>query len=105
MNLRMVRDGRSGDGGPPGDRFDEILNPDALNLITALHREFGARRHELLAARARRQEQVSAGAMLGFLPETAAIRADSSWRAALGEHDQRPAQPQGCAGPDDRFHQ
>jgi malate synthase len=67
-------------GHPPGDRFDEILNPDALNLITALHREFGARRHELLAARARRQEQVSAGAMLGFLPETAAIRADSSWR-------------------------
>jgi malate synthase len=68
--------------GPSGDRFDEILTPDALDLIATLHRELGARRHELLAARARRQEQLSAGAMLDFLPETAAIRADTSWRVA-----------------------
>src|SRR5215467_9105454 len=68
--------------GPSGDRFDEILTPDALNLIAALHRELGARRRELLAARARRQEQLSAGAMLDFLPETAGIRADSSWHVA-----------------------
>jgi malate synthase len=68
--------------GPSGDRFDEILTPDALNLIAALHRELGARRRELLAARARRQEQLSAGAMLDFLPETAEIRADSSWHVA-----------------------
>jgi malate synthase len=68
--------------GPSGDRFDEILTPDALDLIAALHRELGARRLELLAARARRQEQLSAGAMLDFLPETAALRADSSWRVA-----------------------
>jgi malate synthase len=68
--------------GPSGDRFDEILTPDALNLIAALHRELGARRRELLAARAGRQEQLSAGAMLDFLPETAEIRADSSWHVA-----------------------
>ncbi|MGH3305120.1 MAG: malate synthase A [Streptosporangiaceae bacterium] len=68
--------------GPSGDRFDEILTPDALDLIAALHRELGPRRRELLAARARRQEQLSAGAMLDFLPETAAIRADNSWRVA-----------------------
>jgi malate synthase len=68
--------------GPAGDRFDEILTPDALDLVASLHRELGARRRELLAARARRQEQLSAGAMLDFLPETAAIRADSSWRVA-----------------------
>jgi malate synthase len=68
--------------GPSGDRFDEILTPDALNLIAALHRELGPRRRELLAARARRQEQLSAGAMLDFLPETAEIRADSSWHVA-----------------------
>ena len=30
--------------GPPADRFDEILTPDALNLIAALHRELGGRR-------------------------------------------------------------
>jgi len=68
--------------GPSGDRFDQILTPDALNLVAALHRELGARRRELLAARARRQEQLSAGAMLDFLPETAGIRADSSWHVA-----------------------
>jgi malate synthase len=68
--------------GPAGDQFDEILTPEALDLIATLHRELGARRLELLAARARRQEQLSAGAMLDFLPETAAIRADSSWRVA-----------------------
>jgi malate synthase len=68
--------------GPSGDRFDEILTPEALDLIATLHRELGARRQELLAARGRRQEQLSAGAMLDFLPETANIRADSSWRVA-----------------------
>jgi malate synthase len=68
--------------GPAGDRFDEILTPDALDLIATLHRQLGSRRLELLAARARRQEQLSAGAMLDFLPETAAIRADTSWRVA-----------------------
>ncbi len=68
--------------GPAGDRFDEILTPDALDLIAMLQRELGARRQELLAARARRQEQLSAGAMLDFLPETASIRADTSWRVA-----------------------
>jgi malate synthase len=66
--------------GPAGDRFDEILTPAALDLVATLHRELGARRHELLAARARRQEELSSGAMLDFLPETASIRADSSWR-------------------------
>jgi malate synthase len=68
--------------GPVGDQFDEILTPDALDLIATLHRELGERRLELLAARARRQEQLSAGAMLDFLSETAAIRADPSWRVA-----------------------
>ncbi len=68
--------------GPSGDRFDEILTPDALDLVATLHRELGARRRELLEARGRRQEQLSAGAMLDFLPETADIRADSAWRVA-----------------------
>jgi malate synthase len=68
--------------GPSGSRFDEILTPDALSLVAALHRELGGRRRELLAARARRQEQLSGGAMLDFLPGTAAIRADTSWRVA-----------------------
>jgi malate synthase len=66
--------------GPPADRFDQILTPDALNLIAALHRELGGRRDELLAARAERQLELSAGGTLDFLPATAAIRDGRSWR-------------------------
>jgi malate synthase len=68
--------------GPAGSRYDEILTPEALDLVALLHRELGQRRHELLAARARRQEELSAGAMLDFLPETEAIRSDLAWRVA-----------------------
>src|SRR5580698_5706167 len=68
--------------GPYGDRYDEILTPQAIDLIAALHAELGPRRSELLAARRRRQAQLSAGAMLDFLPETQSIREDPSWRVA-----------------------
>ena len=68
--------------GPSGSRYEEILTPEALSLIATLHRELGARRRELLAARAARQAELSAGALLDFLPETEAIRADSGWRVA-----------------------
>src|SRR6202030_3108327 len=68
--------------GPPGERFEEILTPDALNLVGTLQREFGARRAELLAARAARQEELSAGGTLDFLPATRHIREDSLWRVA-----------------------
>jgi malate synthase len=68
--------------GPDGDRYDEILTPEALGLIASLEREFGPRRAELLAARAARQEELSAGGMLDFLPGTQQIRQDTSWRVA-----------------------
>jgi len=68
--------------GPAGDRYDEILTPQALGLIAALQRELGPRRAELLAARARRQEELSAGGTLDFLEETRAIREDRTWRVA-----------------------
>src|ERR1700691_164465 len=68
--------------GPYGDRYDEILTPQAIDLIAALHGELGARRHELLAARRRRQAELSAGGTLDFLPETAHIRDDPDWRVA-----------------------
>src|SRR5215472_5614306 len=68
--------------GPPGDRYDEILTAEALDLVVLLQRELGARRRELLAARAARQQELSAGAMLEFLQETASVRADGSWRVA-----------------------
>jgi len=68
--------------GPPGDRFEEILTPDALNLVAMLQRDFGARRAELLAARAVRQRELLAGGTLDFLPETRHIREDPLWRVA-----------------------
>src|SRR5580692_558247 len=68
--------------GPAGDRYDEILTPRAIELIAALHAELGPRRSELLAARRRRQAELSRGAMLDFLPETAEIREDPAWRVA-----------------------
>jgi malate synthase len=68
--------------GPIAERYDEILTPKALELLVALHGELADRRAELLAARRRRQAELSAGAMLSFLPQTAHIREDTSWRVA-----------------------
>src|ERR1700735_5423265 len=65
--------------GPAGPRYDEILTPQALSLVAALQRELGPRRAELLAARVRRQAELSAGGQLDFLAATAAIRADKDW--------------------------
>ena len=63
-------------------RFDEILTADALDFVAELTRRFGPRRAELLQARADRYAAGDPGHSLGFLPETAAIREDRSWRVA-----------------------
>jgi malate synthase len=68
--------------GPKGDRFDEVLTPDAVSLVAALQRELGPRRAELLAARTARQVDLSAGGTLDFLPATQAVRDDPDWRVA-----------------------
>ena len=68
--------------GPTEERYVEILSPRALELLVMLHDALADRRAEALAARRRRQGQLSGGAMLDFLPETAHIRADASWRVA-----------------------
>jgi malate synthase len=66
--------------GPAGGRYDEILTSEALALLAALHRELAPRRAQLLAARARRQQELMAGGTLDFLPETRAVRQDRSWQ-------------------------
>jgi malate synthase len=68
--------------GPMHERYDEVLTPEALDLLSTLHREFDGRRRELLDARARRVADLAGGASLDFLPETRSIRADTSWRVA-----------------------
>ena len=41
--------------GPQVERSDEILTPEALDFVADLHRRFGPRRDELLAARTERR--------------------------------------------------
>ncbi|MGA2927913.1 MAG: malate synthase A [Solirubrobacteraceae bacterium] len=74
--------------GAPEPGFSEVLTPDALEFVGELHREFGARRRELLEVRAHRRARLAAGEMLDFLPSTAAVR-DGDWRVAAVPSDLR----------------
>ncbi len=67
--------------GPTPRAFDTVLTPEALEFVGALQHEFGARRAELLDARARRRARLAAGEMLDFLPETREVR-DGDWQVA-----------------------
>ncbi|QDY79727.1 malate synthase A [Streptomyces qinzhouensis] len=66
----------------PLPRQEEVLTEAALTFVAELHRHFTPRRDELLARRAERRAEISRTSTLDFLPETAAIRADDSWRVA-----------------------
>src|SRR5919107_473641 len=59
---------------------EEVLTPDAVALLADLHRRFNGRRLELLAARNERDARLASGGTLDFLPETAQVREDPSWR-------------------------
>jgi malate synthase len=64
------------------DGAAEVLTPEALAFVAALHRTFGGRRNALIERRHARREQIAATGTLDFLPETASIRADQTWRVA-----------------------
>ncbi|WP_335937817.1 malate synthase A [Streptomyces sp. PTD5-9] len=66
----------------PLPRQEEVLTGPALAFVAELHRRFTPRRDELLARRAERRAEIARTSTLDFLPETAAIRADDSWRVA-----------------------
>jgi malate synthase len=68
--------------GPPNERYAEVLTSEAMEFLASLQRRFGSRRDELLAARRQWQAEIDAGGGLGFLPDTAHIRDDDSWRVA-----------------------
>jgi malate synthase len=68
--------------GPVHERHDEILTPEALDFLAALHHRFSSRRADLLHRREKRQQRFSLGENPDFLPGTAAIRADPTWRVA-----------------------
>jgi len=64
------------------ERFDEILTPDAVAFVAALHARFGGRRYDRLAARMRRRFEIGNGRDPGFRDDTAHIRDDTQWRVA-----------------------
>jgi malate synthase len=75
----------------PVDRAEEILSPDALAFVEALHQRFAGRRNDLLAAR---REQRSEAARTGRLDFSLLRRRSASptggWR--------RPRPPYRTAG-------
>jgi malate synthase len=76
------------------DRLAEILSDDALAFVGELHGRFGARRNQLLQARAER------GAPSGFLEETQEIR-EGDWRVAPPRSDYEDRRVE-ITGPTDR---
>jgi malate synthase len=82
------------------DGFEEILSPDALDLVALLERRFGARRRELLARRVERQRELDGGASLDFLPSTREIR-EAEWTIAPLPDDLQDRRVE-ITGPPDR---
>ncbi|MFF8828182.1 malate synthase A [Streptomyces sp. NPDC015131] len=66
----------------PLPRQDEVLTEAALAFVAELHRRFTPRRDELLARRAERRAEIARTSTLDFLPETAQLREDDSWKVA-----------------------
>ncbi|MET9730827.1 malate synthase A [Streptomyces sp. NPDC006458] len=66
----------------PLPRQEEVLTDAALAFVAELHRRFTPRRDELLTRRAERRAEIARTSTLDFLPETAAVRADDSWKVA-----------------------
>ena len=65
--------------GVDASAVDDVFTEQALALLAAAHERFQPRRRELLAARAARQQRLSAGELPTFLPETAHVR-EGDWR-------------------------
>lgn len=61
----------------------EILSPKALQFIATIQRIFNPTRKTLLQKRVLRQQALDRGVLPDFLPETAYIRNDNNWRAAV----------------------
>jgi malate synthase len=66
---------------PIAEIESQILSPEARTFLIDLARKFEPRRQELLAKRRVRQQEIEAGKMPDFLPETAEIR-KAEWKVA-----------------------
>ena len=72
---------------PFNPQFSEILTPQALSYVARLQREFNPQRLALLEKRKDRQDRIDAGERPNFLPATAPIRFDPSWKVASTPDD------------------
>src|SRR5437773_3167251 len=68
--------------GPMRERYDEVLTPEAVDLVGSLHRTFDRQRLALLEARDKRYAELASGGTLDFLDETRSVRDDPDWRVA-----------------------
>ncbi len=84
----------------PSSEQTHILSPVALAFVAELNLQFAPRVAELLAMRAARRERLGRGEKLGFLAETASIRA-ASWQVAGLPADLRDRRVE-ITGPVDR---
>ncbi|MDH3592973.1 MAG: malate synthase A, partial [Planctomycetota bacterium] len=82
------------------ESYGDILTPAALDFVATLHRNFDARRRELLARRVERHAEIDAGKMPDFLPETEEIR-KTEWVVATGPRDLQDRRVE-ITGPVDR---
>ena len=80
--------------------YAQILTGDALAFLGKLHRNFNARRLDLLARRVQRQKEIDAGAVPDFLQETKAIR-DAQWQVSPVPADLQDRRVE-ITGPTDR---
>ena len=86
--------------GPVSDAYREILSPDALQFLGHLAQQFEKRRQQLLERRRTRQQELDAGQLPDFLPETAAIR-QGTWTVAPIPNDLKDRRVE-ITGPVDR---
>ena len=81
--------------------YEAILSNEAIAFLAALARNFSARRDELMQLRQERQAEIDSGVMPDFLPETAGVRADPTWRVAPVPADLQDRRVE-ITGPTDR---
>jgi len=86
--------------GPLHPGYEDLLTPEALDLVVELERRFDDERKRLLDIRRRRRALVETGEALEFLPETAAIRR-GNWTIAAIPDDLRDRRVE-ITGPTDR---
>jgi malate synthase len=86
--------------GPLNGEHTSILTGEAIQFLTDLSRKFDARRRELLQRRCVRQQEIDAGKLPDFLPETESVR-KADWRVAPIPADLRDRRTE-ITGPVDR---